>query len=53
MQQLRTAIEEVYTACSQAKPVWTDPTLTANATTIRKIHIDELRDAIFNAPKKP
>ena len=25
---------------------WTDPTITANSTTIRKVHIDELRSAI-------
>lgn len=53
IEEMRNAIAEVYTACSQTPPAWTDSPLVVNSTKIRKIHIDELRDAISNAPKKP
>ena len=47
--ELRTAIGQVYVACGQVAPTWTDPTITANSTKIRKVHIDELRSAVSNA----
>ena len=34
--------------CSTNTVTWTDPTLTADSTKIRKVHIDELRTAINN-----
>lgn len=34
------------TICASNIPTWTDPTITASVTKIRKIHIDEIRTAI-------
>src|SRR5207245_1846471 len=49
VQELRTAIGQVYTAAGKLVPAWTD-TLATNATKIRAIHITELRQAVDNAP---
>jgi len=42
----------IYRACGEPTPIWTDPTptLIANESKIRAVHIQELRDKTQNAP---
>jgi hypothetical protein len=44
---LRTALEQAYDAAGQSAPVFTDPSLIPQTTTIRAIHISELRGAVL------
>jgi len=44
--ELRTALDGVYDAQSKTKPTYTDPTITAGQTTIKKAHIAEIRSNI-------
>lgn len=46
---MRTAIAEVYTACGEPTPLWTEP-LTVNSTKIRASHLTELRTKVEQAP---
>ena len=50
MEEMRSAIADVYVACSQSVPSWTP--ITPNETPIGKALMDQLRNAISNAPKK-
>jgi len=54
--QLRKAIEDIYDILVKAypdiarwktKPVWTDPTITPNATQIKKAHFQQIRDELL------
>ncbi len=45
----RTALNAVYTACGQALPGYTDPTLTPGVSPVRAVHISELRTNVLNA----
>ncbi|MBI2988507.1 MAG: hypothetical protein HYY45_17235 [Deltaproteobacteria bacterium] len=44
--ELRTALDGVYDAQSKTKPSYTDPTIAAGQTVIKKAHIAEIRNAI-------
>ena len=48
--ELRTAIAEVYTTCGTAAPVFSDASITTGITKIKAAHINELRAAVDNAP---
>ena len=43
---LRTALDGVYDAQGKAHPTYTDPTITAGQTVIKKAHIAEVRQAV-------
>ena len=45
--ELRTALDQTYQASRQAPPTYTDPALVAGRTTIKKVHLDELRAAVL------
>jgi parallel beta-helix repeat protein len=45
LNELRTAIEEIYAQCSIAAPSWTD-TLTGGSSLIRAVHFTELNDKL-------
>ena len=48
VQGLREALEKVYTTCGKPKPTWSSDLQTNKP--IRKVHIEELRRAVENAP---
>ncbi|HEX8148785.1 MAG TPA: hypothetical protein VF591_16505 [Pyrinomonadaceae bacterium] len=43
LQELRSSLNQALTALNAPAPTYTDPTLTPGATTIKAVHIDELR----------
>jgi len=47
---MRNALAEAYVASQLVVPTYTDPTITAGATTPRAVHITELRAAVLNLP---
>jgi hypothetical protein len=46
IEQLRTALDAVYTQRSRPLPSYTDPVLTAKQTVVKALHISELRMAV-------
>ena len=42
------ALNEVYDAKGRTLPTYTDPTITAGQTTIKKAHIAEIRSAVMD-----
>lgn len=44
--ELRTALNGVYDKLGQVRPTYTDPTITAGQTTIKKAHVAEIRNAV-------
>lgn len=46
----RSSVQAVYFACGQAQPSFTNNPLVNGVTPVRKVHLDELRNAIMNAP---
>lgn len=44
--QLRTALDAAFAAIGLSPQAWTDPSPTGGATTIRAVHLQELRDAM-------
>lgn len=46
--ELRTALRGAYVAAGRAVPSYTDPTLTAQQTVLRAVHIQELRAAVLS-----
>jgi hypothetical protein len=47
--QLRTALDDVYDALDLTRPSYTDPTITAGITTIKRRHIAQIRHAVGGA----
>ena len=45
--ELRTALQQAYTAAGQAPPTFTDSPLVPFSTSIRGVHIQQLRDAVI------
>jgi hypothetical protein len=45
--QLRTALQEAYTAAGRSPLIFTDSPLVAGITIIRGLHFKDLRDAVF------
>ena len=45
--ELRTALQQAYTAAGQVAPAFTDPSIVAASTLIRATHIQELRAAVI------
>jgi uncharacterized delta-60 repeat protein len=45
--ELRTALQQAYTAAGQPPPAFTEPTLVPGGTTIKAVHIQQLRDAVI------
>ena len=44
--ELRSALAAAYAAAGRTAPDLTDPTIVAGSTSIRAVHIKELRDAV-------
>lgn len=48
--KFRASLGEVYEACGEAKPAYTDSTLSPGTTLIRAVHMQELRSSCKTAP---
>jgi hypothetical protein len=47
MTELRTALQQAYTAAGRTAAAFTDPTVVAQSTVVRAVHIDQLRTAVI------
>jgi hypothetical protein len=45
--ELRTAVQQVYTALSRTPPTYTDTTLTVGTMQVKRLHLQEIRDAVY------
>jgi hypothetical protein len=51
--ELRTALDAAYTAAGRGAPVYTDPALVTQSTTIKAVHVAELRSAVTDLESAP
>jgi hypothetical protein len=47
MTELRTALQQAYSAAGRTAPAFTDPVIVPQGTIIKKVHIDQLRAAVI------